>query len=388
MKSRTVHTVPVNVDANMSNHSNDGGSSRTFSGNFAAGETLYAGNDFHANVQNFGNSYNLHISGHDSLLYYRRQLAESLYFPEMHARMNSLAESHSETFEWLFRNVSSKVGSNVRWDSFTEWLKDGEAMYLVEGKPGSGKSTLMKFIYNNTNLRTILPRSNGPHIFVICHFFWLAGTELQRSYKGLLANLLFQMVSHADDSAIEDVLTTSPNGSKRALCDWSESALEDLFFLLLSTVRISTVILIDGLDELDQDDRPSRLVALLKKLTSYPRLKVCVSSRPTLWLDQQLSSANKLRLQDLTQSDILKYAGKVLQDEVDFHASELENDEVMHLVREIQYKAEGVFLWVKYAVHSIGEGIKRHGRLLDLDGTAFRATQGHARVVRTYMAPA
>lgn len=356
-KTRAVHTFPVNVDANMSNHSNEGGSSRTFSGNFAAGETLYAGNDFHANVQNFGNSYNLHISDHDSLLCYRRQLAESLYFPEVHARLNSVAESHSETFEWLFRDVSSEVGSNVRWDSFTEWLKYGEDMFLVEGKPGSGKSTLMNFIYNNPNLRTLIPRSHGPSIFVICHFFWLAGTELQRSYKGLLANLLFQMVRHADDSAIEDVLTSSQYGSKRALCDWSESALENLFFCLLSTVQISTVILIDGLDEFDQGACSSRLVALLKKLTSHSRVKVCVSSRQMLWLDHQLSSANKLRLQDLTQSDILKYTGDVLQDEVSFHASELGNDEVVRLVKEIQYKAEGVFLWVKYAVHSIGKGI-------------------------------
>lgn len=121
----------------------------------------------------------------------------------MHARLNSLAESHSETFEWLFRDVSSEVGSDVRWDSFTEWLKHGEHMFLVEGKPGSGKSTLMKFIYNNPNLRTLIPRPSGPSTFVVCHFFWLAGTVLQRSYKGLLASLLFQIVSGADDSMVE-----------------------------------------------------------------------------------------------------------------------------------------------------------------------------------------
>ncbi|KAK5085131.1 hypothetical protein LTR70_008085 [Exophiala xenobiotica] len=267
----------------------------------------------------------------------------------MNARLNSIAESHTETFEWLFKDVgidaggdsldasqSVAYGLDVKWDNFAEWLKSGEELYLIEGKAGSGKSTLMKFIYNHQKL---------------------AGDVLQRAYKGLLATLSFQIIEHVEDSTVELALEGKVAGSKRSLVDWSESALEDLLFSLLSVLQTSSLVLIDGLHEFDQDDRPSRLVALLKKLTSYPGVKLCTSSRPTTWLDWQLSSAKGLKLQDLTRSDILKYAEDVLQEEVGFYVSDLENDGVQGLVYDIQDKAEGVFLWVKYALHSIAEGI-------------------------------
>lgn len=37
---------------------------------------------------------------------------------------------------------------------------------------------------------------------------------------------------------------------------------------------------------------------------------------------------------------------------------ELEHDEVKRLLSDIRDKAEGVFLWVKYGLHSISEGIR------------------------------
>ncbi|KAI0126414.1 hypothetical protein BJ170DRAFT_733728 [Xylariales sp. AK1849] len=36
--------------------------------------------------------------------------------------------------------------SNVHWDNFLHWLESGEHVYWIGGKPGSGKSTLMKYI--------------------------------------------------------------------------------------------------------------------------------------------------------------------------------------------------------------------------------------------------
>lgn len=165
-------------------------------------------------------------------------------------------------------------------------------------------------------------------------------------------------------------------GSKKTLVDWSESALEDLFFSLLSTLQTSTVVLIDGLDEFDQDVRPLRLFALLKKISSCSMVKLCVSSRPMPGLDQQLSSAKNLRLQDLTQRDIKKYANDVLQEEVGFQASEVGNEQIKELVVEIDRKAEGVFLWVKYAVHSIGEGISGMDDFLTLMGRLSELPKG------------
>lgn len=324
----------------MSGSPNKKVSSNVFTGSFKA-QNLYAGSSFSADIQNFvqddghtqfGDIHGNHLSGNARDPSRRLQILESLRFPEMDARLNSIPESHTETFEWLFKDASIVAGEsldapqadaggpNVIWDNFTEWLKGGEEIYLIGGKAGSGKSTLMSFIYNHQKVQELLPCQDGSSALVLCHFFWLAGDVLQRAYKGLLATLSSQVIEHADDPTVEIALKVKFARSQRSLADWSESALENLLFSLLSALQDTSLVLIDGLDEFNQDDRPSRLVALLNRLTSCSGVKLCVSSRPIIWLGEQLSSAKRLELQDLTHSDILKYAKDVLQDEVGFYA--------------------------------------------------------------------
>lgn len=33
-----------------------------------------------------------------------------------------------------------------RWNDFVAWLEEGDGLYWIAGKAGSGKSTLMKYI--------------------------------------------------------------------------------------------------------------------------------------------------------------------------------------------------------------------------------------------------
>lgn len=278
------------------------------------------------------------------------QILQSLSYPEIEARFNTIASSHPETFEWIFKAASESHEEC----SFTHWLHYGTGIYLVEGKPGSGKSTLMKFIGNHSHVKQHFASSSIPtQVNVIKHFFWLAGSEIQKSFRGLLASLAHQAAA-LWPSSIEAATETR---SRRAhLEEWSNTDLEQFLITTLTVSSEKTLVLIDGLDEFDPSERPIKLVAFLNKLLTCSNIKLCVSSRPLTWVQQGFSTSLKVMLHELTRSDIDKFATEVLRAE--FHLSGYENElELVEILRVIRNKAEGVFLWVKYALNSLVEGL-------------------------------
>ncbi|KAG9494916.1 hypothetical protein J7337_013145 [Fusarium musae] len=65
------------------------------------------------------------------------------------------------------------------WDSFVDWLKSDLPVYWITGKPGSGKSTLMKYLISDSRTPAALKKWKKDAI-IIAHFFWKTGTLLQR----------------------------------------------------------------------------------------------------------------------------------------------------------------------------------------------------------------
>lgn len=298
---------------------------------------------------------------HHEVERHRSSLLESIRFPELHLRRNTISEAHQTTFEWL------PEGSNTQrpWDDFVEWLRYGKEIYLIEGKPGSGKSTLMRFILDHPACKASLPLclgDDGP--LVIHHFFWLAGNEMQRSFRGMLATLAYQLVSGCSLGLFAFFYETDKYSHlkpehKCRLPDWSDADLQSLVFEILHILcpRRSALFLVDGLDEFDHNDRPSRLTTFLHKLNTDSATRVCVSSRPLIWLERNFLEAKKLILHDHTREDIRRYASDILHDDFNFFDSDLAKEKEA-ILQIIVSKAEGVFLWVKYALHSLLEGIK------------------------------
>ena len=68
---------------------------------------------------------------------------QSLHIPEIDLRQEKVGHAHEKTSRWILeerRSIDSKQ------NSFSNWLRDDEQLYWILGKPGSGRSTLMKFI--------------------------------------------------------------------------------------------------------------------------------------------------------------------------------------------------------------------------------------------------
>src|SRR5438128_492760 len=113
---------------------------------------------------------------------------KSLYFPTIPTRHKNIEQAHSETFTWIFDPAN-------RGATFVNWLTRGSGTYWVQGKAGSGKSTLMKFICGHSETCRLLRHCAGDSKLVTAKFFfWYSGNPLMKSLEGLLRALLFEIL--------------------------------------------------------------------------------------------------------------------------------------------------------------------------------------------------
>ncbi|KAL9085941.1 MAG: hypothetical protein Q9159_004441 [Coniocarpon cinnabarinum] len=62
----------------------------------------------------------------------RKNLKDSLFFPQLKARMEEISAAHRRTFEWIFQNSATLV--KPKFSSFTRWLEKGEGTFWISGK--------------------------------------------------------------------------------------------------------------------------------------------------------------------------------------------------------------------------------------------------------------
>lgn len=297
----------------------------------------------------------------------RERLLKSLKYPGFNERRSEVREAHTDTFQWVFAGdgeesagSDSEPGSEselesdpeinmVKWDSFSNWLKSTDTVYWISGKPGSGKSTLVKYILADPQTQQCLDIwSSG--CLLISHFFWRPGSPMQRSIKGLFCSLLYQLLENSK-IALGIVLQSAPGSSTKGdVTDWS---LEELKSTVLSTIEAydrPICMFLDGLDEL-YPEQPSNLLDIIRELSAVGKTKMCLASRPEPPLQRRLYNMPQLRLQDLTTADLTRY----VYDNI--HASGLKTfKNYNEFARSLVKRAEGVFLWLVLVTKSVRNG--------------------------------
>jgi hypothetical protein len=107
---------------------------------------------------------------------------ESFGSPGSENRLTEILEPSEHTFKWLWK----------RETMFTHWLAHGQGAYWISGKPGSGKSVLMKEISSG-----IQNQYMRPDLITVRHFFNSRGTPMERSFEGFLRSILKQILRQA-----------------------------------------------------------------------------------------------------------------------------------------------------------------------------------------------
>ena len=358
----------------------------------------------------------------------RDEFIKSLFYPEISSRFEDIAESHDGTCQWFFkssrlrgatenlgqpklsdpnaasssedplininRNSLSPISSEdvqyyyshlaeirVRpWDNFEEWLRSDDGHpYWLSGKPGSGKSTLMKYICTKFHdyCQSLEPSSPwaSPHDVIMCSFFfWSLGSSIQKNYRGLLKSLLYQIACQGKDSI--PLLSGKVKSSRSGMLhEWTEKRLEEALklFLLSKPSTLRVCILIDGLDEYEGDE--NNLMNIIRLMCQSPGTKVCASSRPEEIFRQGFAHCPHVRLQDLNHPDILKATSDRLFPALSKRFSDSRSDSIFNdprqrakrLIQHVTEKSQGIFLWAELMTKDIINGVIRADTFSELE---------------------
>lgn len=249
-----------------------------------------------------------------------------------------------------------ETGSRIQ---YMPWLKSGDGIFWVTGKAGSGKSTLMKHIYNDPRTESAMEHwANGRKLLKASHYFWYLGSSKEKSYQGLIMSILYKVL-HACPHLIESVCRSRWQDELRGLSTssmmWGDDELRGcLDELVTSNLKfegqdICFCFYIDGLDEYDGDDE---VIKTLVRLAQSGHTKICASSRPWNRFEHAFSSSksdgNYLELHQHTRGDISKFVVDELKDTL-CKLPRVDED-WMPLIHEVIDRSEGVFLWVALVI--------------------------------------
>lgn len=316
-----------------------------------------------------------------------RLILEGITFPDMDTRLGQIEDQGQAegTFEWLINDDKiPKSQQGALSTSFRQWLSDDSRIFHIAGKPGSGKSTLIRFLNEHPETRAQLRKwaaeggdNSEPVISAV--FFWNTGSRSQKSMNGLYRTLLHGILkAHHEDlipllfpdrlvSLNSDLLHMSQGARGEKVPD-REVAAAFLKLLGGTVSRLRFCLFIDGADEFSDPNVPQwRLARDIKTwVNSNPTgVKICVSSREEQpWLDS-FNNCPRLVIHLTTDPDIRKMICNAIEDHPNFEV--FDPWRARSFVDKFVGIAEGVFLWAKLVLVSVVEMLDYKKDIEDLE---------------------
>ncbi|KAK0664531.1 hypothetical protein QBC41DRAFT_376297 [Cercophora samala] len=301
-------------------------------------------------------------------------ILQALHFDTIHRRFREVADSEIGTFGWIINDPTRQMKLQDELKvAFPDWLKTGEGVFHIAGKPGSGKSTLMKFICKHKQVDNLLEEWAGPReLLSVKFFFWKVGALEQRSLFGLIQGLLFAVIEKAPTLAktlFSEVW--QPNRSRLAgssplnLTDQEiTAALEKLTKDRTLLERYRICIFVDGLDEFEPDSRRGTTHAsLVRRIQEWTRnaaggVKWCVSSREEPVFETMFSASQRITIQNFTRPDVEELIRhRFAENEIFAGIRQAHTERFQSVVNTVLEDADGVFLWVVLLLTQFEESV-------------------------------
>jgi ABC-type polysaccharide/polyol phosphate transport system ATPase subunit len=111
----------------------------------------------------------------------KKSLIKQLYFDKINERLTGLTAAQQGTCRWFLIKLEY-----ISWQDVTQQQDHGGFLW-IKGKPGTGKSTLMKFLFEKAEVNT---KGDFSQIMISFFFFTLGITE-EKSITGLYRSLLY-----------------------------------------------------------------------------------------------------------------------------------------------------------------------------------------------------
>ncbi|KAL9077590.1 MAG: hypothetical protein Q9157_003314 [Trypethelium eluteriae] len=288
----------------------------------------------------------------------------TLYSRDAKSRFEDVEPTFRQTYSWLF---DRKVG-------FEDWLqgKVSSNIYWIQGKPASGKSTLMKFAMTSDLTREFLKQYDENYWVVAGFFFHDRGTSAQKSAEGFLQhilhqllmqqNQLFELIYPISKRVLEEELGWSTDSGRPLPIAWNLDSVRKALTLIgrKSITKVNICLFVDALDEHAGGHR--ELILILKDIAEFTknpffRVRLILAGRPENVFRTAFQDCPGFSIHNHTTEDIRQYTKGRVQQEWQRVLTTQPREELEILTERIVEKAEGVFLWVKLVVDEIVEGL-------------------------------
>ncbi|KAL8393686.1 hypothetical protein RB595_003429 [Gaeumannomyces hyphopodioides] len=226
----------------------------------------------------------------------KSSLVGLLFFSEIDQRLTGLTAAQGKTCRWFLSKREYQA-----WRDLTN-RSDDSAFLWIKGHPGTGKSTLMKFLFEEAR-----KEARGDRLRITLSFFFRArGSVEETTTVYLYRSLLYQLFQPPMEDLTDGLEWMTALGARGVLeKGWDEETLKQTLKHSVSKLgRRAVTILVDALDECDQT-QVANMVSFFEELCE--------------------------------------------------HAMELETDKAAPLRDEIRDKSSKIFLWVALVVQILNQ---------------------------------
>lgn len=105
----------------------------------------------------------------------------------MSQRDTEIRQARTTSCRWIFES-----------NAYLQWLEQKRGVLWIKGKPGSGKPTIMKRIFQHLQKMESIERTD-----CLVYFFQRRGSELQHSELGMLRTLLYRLLKLAPEAGTD-----------------------------------------------------------------------------------------------------------------------------------------------------------------------------------------
>ncbi|TGJ85233.1 hypothetical protein E0Z10_g3561 [Xylaria hypoxylon] len=258
-------------------------------------------------------------------------ILESLSFRGIDARYMTLKSAQRKTCQWLLKHHIYKS-----WIESSQ-IDQHHGFLWIKGKPGTGKSISMKYLYQNT------VSAKKEHI-VLKFFFNARGDKLEHSTEGMYRSMLWQLLRVLPVGSINSYALSQLNALDNT-APWPIEALKEAFGSVLANASSHELYcFVDALDECAEEEIRN-MISFFEEIGEKTALgqwniRVCFSSRhyPYITINRGLQLI--LEDEDDHSKDIRDYIGAQLR--IDHNRQEIED--------EIFDRSSKIFLWAAIVV--------------------------------------
>ena len=272
---------------------------------------------------------------------------KSLSFPEMEYRYHSIDPALTGTCQWFLDHSLYK-----------DWLKNNRTPNLcpsiwLRGKPGAGKSTIIKMAVDNAKSVAHASGRSGSTTIVAGMFFNSRGAVLECNLEGFFRSILHQLfetqVLELDSEPLTLFLRKSSLLSEG--WKWTIGELRTMFQRTVARPGLDIILFIDALDECEESQIRVLISFLANEMDLAQHagslLRICVSSRH--YPNVSTRSCHTVIAEQHNGIDIKAY--------VESQMPSIHNN-LASIVDKITQESSGVFLWTTIVVRKMLEAIE------------------------------